>query len=91
MLVSGIHPHDSTIDMSTKKDAQLESCEVTLIWGKIRTAALETVLQVAQRDCSKEAVGEGQSLGDLRYFGDLGEGEGQCNHMLLLQKVFCWS
>ena len=57
----------------------------------MRTMAWETVPQIALGDCSKEAVGEGQSLGDLRYFGDLGEGEGQCNHMLLLQKVFCWS
>ena len=47
MLVSGIHPHESIIDMSTKKDTQLESCEVSLIWGKMRTAALEKVLQVA--------------------------------------------
>ena len=60
MLVSGIHPHESTIDMSTKKDAQLESCEVSLIWGKMRTAAQEEAPQIALRDCSKVAVGESQ-------------------------------
>ena len=49
MLISDIHPHESTIGMLTKKDAQLESCEVSLIWGKMRTPALETALQVAER------------------------------------------
>ena len=34
-----------------------------LIWGKMRTVALETALQIALRDCSKEVVGEGQYIG----------------------------
>ena len=35
----------------------------SLIWGKMRTVALETALQIALRDCSKEVVGEGQYIG----------------------------
>ena len=41
-----------------KKDAQLESCELSFICGKMRTAAWEAAPQIALRDCSKEAVGE---------------------------------
>ena len=48
--------------LSTKKDAQLESCELCFIWGKMRTAAQETASQIALRDCSKKVVGEGQSI-----------------------------
>ena len=46
--------------MSTKKDAQLESYELSFIWGKMRTAAREAASQRALKDCSKAAVGEGQ-------------------------------
>ena len=41
----------------TKKDAQLESCELSFIWGKMRTASREAAPQIALTDCSKEAVG----------------------------------
>ena len=47
---------------STKKDAQLESCELSFIWGKMRTAAPEAACQRALRDCSLAAVGEGQYI-----------------------------
>ena len=40
------------------KKAQLESCELSFTWVKMRTAAQE-IAQIALRDCSKEA-GEGQ-------------------------------
>ena len=43
-----------------KKDVQLESCELSFIWGKMRTAAWEAASQIAVRDCSKVAVGERQ-------------------------------
>ena len=43
-----------------KKDAQLESCELSFIWGKMRTAAWEAASLITLRDCSKAAVGEGQ-------------------------------
>ena len=42
-----------------KKDV-LESCELSFIWGKMRTAAWEAASQIALRDCSKVAVGERQ-------------------------------
>jgi len=45
-----------------KNDVQLESCEVSFIWGKMRTAAQEAASQRALRDCSKAAVGEGQYI-----------------------------
>ena len=48
--------------MSTRKDVQLDSCELSFIWGKMRTAAFEAASQIALRDCSKVAVGEGQSI-----------------------------
>ena len=33
-----------------KKDVQLESCELSFIWDKMRTAALEAASQIALRD-----------------------------------------
>ena len=35
-----------------------ESCEFSFIWGKTRTAARETALQRALRNCSREAAGK---------------------------------
>ena len=46
----------------TKKDAQHEGCELSFIWGKIRTAAQETAPQIALRDCSKATLGEGRYI-----------------------------
>ena len=45
-----------------KKDVKLESCEVSFIWGTMRTAAWEAASQIALRDCSKAAVGESQYI-----------------------------
>ena len=42
-----------TVDL--KKDTQLESCELSFIWGKMRPAAQEAASQIALRDCSKAA------------------------------------
>ena len=39
-----------------KKDVQLGSCELSFIWGKMRTAAQEAASQIALRDCSKVLV-----------------------------------
>ena len=50
------------IKLSTKKAVQLESCELSFIWGKMRTAAWEAASQIALRDCSKVAVGESQYI-----------------------------
>ena len=52
----------TTCTLSTKKDVQLENCELSFIWGKMRTAAQEAAFQIALRDCSKAAVGESQYI-----------------------------
>ena len=44
---------------STKKDAQLECCNLILIWGKMRTATQETTPQTTLRNSSKEVGEEG--------------------------------
>ena len=41
-----------------QKNAQHENCELSFILGKMRTAAPETVSQIALRNCSKEAGGK---------------------------------
>ena len=41
----------------TLKNAQCESCELSFIWGKMRTAARETEFQITLRNCSEEALG----------------------------------
>ena len=48
--------------LSIKKDVQLESCELSFIWSKMRTAARKAASQIALRDCSKVAVGESQYI-----------------------------
>ena len=45
-----------------KKDVQLESCELSFIWGKMRTAAQDPASQTALRDRSRGAVGESQYI-----------------------------
>ena len=45
-----------------KKDVQLESCELSFAWGKMRTTGREAASHIALRDCSKVAVGEGQYI-----------------------------
>ena len=54
---NGPSPQPQT-PLSTKKDVQLKSCELSFIWGKMRTAAREVASQIALRDCSKQAVGK---------------------------------
>ena len=39
-----------------------ESSKLRFIGGKMRTAAYDTKPQIALRNCSKEAVGEGQYM-----------------------------
>ena len=41
-----------------KKKAQRESCELSFIWGKMRTIARETASQIALRNCSEEVGGK---------------------------------
>ena len=67
--------------MLTEK-MSFQSCELSFIWGKMRTAAQETAPQIALRDWFKEVVGESQQK-------DFGEGGVQCNQALTLKKLFC--
>ena len=45
-----------------KREAQRENCELSFIWGKMRTAAQETAAQIVLRDCCTLPVGEGQCI-----------------------------
>ena len=85
-------PPGKHCDGSTKKDAQCESCELSFIWGKMRTATRETAPQIILRNCFKEVVGEDQ---ESRYKiwwrqssmqSDFGEGKVQCNQILVKAK-----
>ena len=49
--------------MSTKKKAQLESCKLSFIWGKMRSAVWEAASQITRGDCSK-AAGVGWGWGE---------------------------
>ena len=53
---SFIKVRKGTEKVLTKKNVQLESCELSFIWGKMRTAAWEAASQIALRDCSKVLV-----------------------------------
>ena len=64
---------------STKKIHNMRA-ELNFIWGKTKTSAQETVPQIALRDCSEEAVGEGQCM--ILVNGEFNEME------LLLYKRF---
>ena len=46
----------------TKIDVQLESCELSFIWGKMKTETRGPASQRALRDCSKAAVGKSQYI-----------------------------
>ena len=72
-----------------KKDAQLESCELSFIWGKIRTAAWEAASQIALRDCSKAAVGEGHCV-RFRWSGSsIPLGTHFIKGFLLVMRIWC--
>ena len=43
--------------MFTEKNIQNESCELSFIWGKMRTIAQER-FQIALRNCSREVAGK---------------------------------
>ena len=67
ILSAGLWQHhvlgfDIAIVNEKKKDVQLESCELSFIWGKLRTEAQEAASQIALRDCSKGAVGKSQYI-----------------------------
>ena len=57
MLTLRMCPILLNIILSTEKKAQRETCELSFIWGEMRTAAQEIAFQIALRNCSKEAGG----------------------------------
>ena len=71
------------IALSTEKNAQCESCELSFICGKMRTAAQEITSQIAWIYCSKEMGEKGQ------YICDFGEAGKTCNQAHIFAEVFC--
>ena len=67
-----------------KNDVQLESCELSFIWGKMRTVAGEATSQIALNDCSKSAVEESQYI---RFWWR----ESSIPWSTHFTKGFCWS
>ena len=45
-----------------KKNAPSKSCELSFIWGKMRTAVQQTAPQIALRKCSKETGPGGEDV-----------------------------
>ena len=64
-LMAPISPHCLLL---AEKNAQHENCELSFIWGKMRTIAREMAFQIALRNRSKELGGKGQ------YICDFGKG-----------------
>ena len=77
------------IALPTEKNTQRESCELSFIWGKMRTkmrtVAQEIASQIAWINCSKEMGGKGQCICD---FGEAGN---RCNQAHIFAEVFCQS
>ena len=71
--------------VNLKKNAQWESCELSFIWGSVRTAALEKAPQIALQDCSKEAGGK-DSICVI-----LVKGEYTQSRTYFFVESFCWS
>ena len=66
----------------TEKNAQHVSCELSFIWGKMRTIAWETASQITLRNCSKEVAGE------VSIYVILVK-EDTCNQAHILAEVCC--
>ena len=67
--------------MSTEKN-KCTTCELSCIWGKMRTIAEETAFQIALRNCSKEAGGK------VSVLYDFSEG-GARSQAHILAEAFC--
>ena len=68
----------------TLKNAQCKSCQLSFIWGKMRTAAWEIHPQTALRNCSKE-VGGKDSIHVI-----LVKGEYMQSSTFFFAESFCW-
>ena len=69
------------VTLDLRKSAQRESCELSFIWGKMKTAGQETASQIALRNCSKEAGGK------VSIYVILVKGEYMQSSTYFLQKV----
>ena len=76
--------------MLTKTDAQLESCELSFIWGKTRTAAWMAASQIGLRDCSKVAV-KVKLLSRVRLFATPWTVAYQASPSMGFSRQECWS
>ena len=84
--------------LSAKTDAQFERCELSFIWGKMRTAAQETAPQITQKLLQRDSGGRsvwfwwrGSSVQSSTYFakGFLpGKTWGTCSCTLLSLNSF---
>ena len=77
--------------LSKKKGAQLESCELSFIWGKMRTAAREAASLIALRDCSKAAVVKVKLLSRVRLFATPWTVAYQAPPSMGFSRQECWS
>ena len=69
--------------LTLKKKAQCESCELSFIWGKMRTVAQETAFQATLRNCSEEARGGARIY---RSFCDKGKVVANIKRLLLIKE-----
>ena len=65
------------------KNVQYETCKLSFIRGKMRTAAWETAPQIALRDCSEGAAGKNQ------YRCDSGEERVHAIRHVVFLEHFC--
>ena len=74
------------LNLSTKKDAQCESCELSFIWGKMRTAARETACQVAGQELPAQVMHDGKAdalvASSDQHHGGTGHGHGRVHGVL---------
>ena len=70
--------------LTKKKKAQCESCELSFIWGQMRTIAQETASQIPLRKCPEEVAGRSVYL----WFWGRGSNQNQshiyCTRFLLV-------
>ena len=68
-----------------QKNTEHESCELSFLWGKMRTIALEKVIQITLRNCSEELVEAEVSMSVILVKEDT------CNQAHTLAECSCQS
>ena len=61
----------------------MKSCELSFVWGKMRTMARETAFQIARRNCFEEAEGK------VSVIYDFSEGGDKCTQAHILTEACC--